>query len=68
MQFIEDDPKLKKQIIALKNVEYNYTGESLCEMVKGVLLEWNIDKKLANITVESSPANDQMLEIFRTLA
>ena len=64
LQFIEDDPKLKKQIIALKNVEYNYTGESLCEIVKGVLLEWNIDKKLATITVESSPANDQMLEIL----
>ena len=61
MQFIKDGPKLKKKNIAIKNVEYNYTGETLFEIVKGVLLEWNIDKKLATITVESSSANDQMV-------
>ncbi|XP_075662921.1 zinc finger BED domain-containing protein RICESLEEPER 1-like [Castanea sativa] len=63
MQFIEDGPKLKKNI-AIKNVEYNYTGETLFEIVKGVLLEWNIDKKLATITVESSSANNQMVKIL----
>ena len=64
LQFIEDGPKLKKQIIALKNVEYNYTGETLFEIVKDVLLEWKIDKKLATITVENSSANDLMVEIL----
>uniref|UniRef100_A0A7N2MT18 BED-type domain-containing protein n=1 Tax=Quercus lobata TaxID=97700 RepID=A0A7N2MT18_QUELO len=64
LQFIEDGPKLKKKNIAIKNVEYNYTGETLFEIVKGVLLEWNIDKKLASITVESSYANNQMVKIL----
>ena len=53
-----------KKNIAIKNVEYNYTGETLFEIVKGVLLEWDIDKKLATITVESSPANDGMVDIL----
>ena len=63
LQFMEDGPKLKKNI-AIKNVEYNYTGETLFEMVKVVLLEWNIDKKLASITVESSYANNQIVKIL----
>ncbi|KAK9997353.1 hypothetical protein SO802_022039 [Lithocarpus litseifolius] len=62
LQFIEDGPKLKQKIIAMKNVEYDYTGETLFEIVKGVLLEWNIDKKLASITVERSSANDVMVK------
>ena len=64
LRFIEDGPKLMKKNIAIKNVKYNYTGETLFEVVKVVLLEWNIDKKLASITVESSYANDQMVEIL----
>ena len=64
LQFIEDGPKLKKKNIAIKNVEYNYTGETLFEIVKGVVLEWNIAKKLASITVESSYANNQMVNIL----
>ena len=64
LQFIEDGPKLEKKNIAIKNVEYNYTGETLFEIVTGVLLEWNIDKKLATITVESSDANDQMVDML----
>ncbi|KAF3965544.1 hypothetical protein CMV_010275 [Castanea mollissima] len=66
LQFIEDGPKLMKKNIAIKKVDYNYTGETLFEIVKGVLLEWNIDKKLATITVESSPANDQMVKDLKT--
>ena len=65
LQFIDDGPKLKKRNIAIKNVEYNYTGETLFEIVKGVLLEWNIDKKLATLTVESSDANDQMVYFLK---
>nr|POF25057.1 zinc finger bed domain-containing protein ricesleeper 2 [Quercus suber] len=34
VQFIEDGPKLMKKNIAIKNVEYNYTGETLFEIVK----------------------------------
>ncbi|XP_065619975.1 zinc finger BED domain-containing protein RICESLEEPER 1-like [Quercus suber] len=64
LQFIEDGPKLMKKNIAIKNVEYNYTGETLFEIVKGVLLEWNIVKKLASITVECSYANNQMVKIL----
>lgn len=64
LQFIEDDLKLKKKIIAIKNVENNYIEETLVEIVKDVLLEWNIDKKLATITVESSSANDEMVDIL----
>jgi hypothetical protein len=68
LQFIEEGRglKLKKKILALKNVEYNYTGRALFEMVRGLLLEWNIDKKLCSITVESSSSNDQMVEILES--
>ncbi|XP_065619971.1 zinc finger BED domain-containing protein RICESLEEPER 1-like [Quercus suber] len=65
LQFIEDG-QLMKQIIAIKTVEYKYTGKTLFEIVKGVLLEWNIDKNLATITVESSSANDQMVKILKS--
>ncbi|KAF3964866.1 hypothetical protein CMV_010898 [Castanea mollissima] len=65
LQFIEDGLKLKKNTIALKEVEYNYTGEALSEIVKCLLLDLNIDKKLGSITVESSSANDQMVEIIK---
>ncbi|KAL4632270.1 hypothetical protein ACB092_04G037900 [Castanea dentata] len=65
LQFIEDGLKLKKKTIALKEVEYNYTGEALSEIVKCLLLDLNIDKKLGSITVESSSANDQMVEIIK---
>ena len=64
LQFIEVGPKLMKKNIAIKNVEYNYTGETLFEVVKVVLLEWNIDKKLASITVESSSENDRMVKFL----
>lgn len=64
LQFIEDGPKLMKKNIAIKNVEYNYTGETLFKIVKGVLLEWNIDKKLATITVEISSATYKMVDIL----
>ena len=64
LQFIEDGPKLTKKNIAIKNVEYNYTGETLFEVVKVVLLEWNIDKKLASITIESSPENGRMVKFL----
>lgn len=53
-----------KKNIAIKNVGYNYTGKALFEMVKSVLLEWNIDKELASVTVESSSANDEMVKIL----
>ncbi|KAK9997355.1 hypothetical protein SO802_022041 [Lithocarpus litseifolius] len=65
LQFIEDGPKLTKKNIAIKKAEYNYTGQTLFEIVYDVLLEWNIDKKLATITVESSNANDQMVGMLR---
>ena len=66
LQFIEDGhgQKMKKKILALKNVEYDYTGRALFEIVRDLLLEWNIDKKLCSITVESSSSNDQMVEIL----
>ena len=64
LQFIDDGPKLMKKNIAIKNVEYNYTRETLFEIVKVVLLEWNIDKKLATITVERSNANKEMVDIL----
>ena len=60
-QFSEDGLKLKKKILALKSIENNYTGETLYEMVKGLLLEWNIDKKLCSITVEHSSPNKDMV-------
>ena len=53
-----------KKNIAIKNVAYNYTGETLFEIVKVVLQEWNIDKKLASITVESSSENDRTVKIL----
>ena len=61
LQFSEDGLKLKKKILALKSLENNYTGETLYEMVKGLLLEWNIDKKLCSITVEHSSSNKDMV-------
>ncbi|XP_030940016.1 zinc finger BED domain-containing protein RICESLEEPER 1-like [Quercus lobata] len=61
-----DGLKLKKKILAVKNVGYNYTGETLFGMVKSLLLEWNIDKKLCSITVESSSSNDQMVKTLES--
>ena len=66
LQFIEDGLKLKKKILAVKNVGCNYTGETLFGMVKSLLLEWNIDKKLCSITVESSSSNDQMVKTLES--
>ncbi|KAF3967981.1 hypothetical protein CMV_008075 [Castanea mollissima] len=61
LQFSEDGLKLKKKILALKSLENYYTGETLCEMVKGLLLEWKINKKLCSITVEHSSSNKKMV-------
>ncbi|KAK9997349.1 hypothetical protein SO802_022035 [Lithocarpus litseifolius] len=61
LQFSEDGLKLKKKILALKSLENNYTGETLCEMVKDLLLEWKIDKNLCSITVEHSSSNKKMV-------
>ena len=66
LRFIEDGLKLKKKILAVKNVGCNYTGETLFGMVKSLLLEWNIDKKLCSITVESSSSNDQMVKTLES--
>ena len=66
LQYIEDGLKLKKKILAVKNVGCNYTGETLFGMVKSLLLEWNIDKKLCSITVESSSSNDQMVKTLES--
>ena len=61
LQFSEDGLKLKKKILALKSLENNYTGETLCETVKGLLLEWKINKKLCTVTVEHSSSNNNMV-------
>uniref|UniRef100_A0A7N2MTB6 BED-type domain-containing protein n=1 Tax=Quercus lobata TaxID=97700 RepID=A0A7N2MTB6_QUELO len=61
LQFSEDGLKLKKKILALKSLENNHTGETLCETVKGLLLEWKINKKLCTVTVEHSSSNNNMV-------
>ena len=65
LQFSEDGLKLKKKILALKSLE-NCTGETLCEMVKALLLEWKINKKLCSITVEHSSSNEKMVHNLDT--
>ena len=65
LQFSEDGLKLKKKILALKSLE-NCTGETLCEMVKVLLLEWKINKKLCSITVEHSSSNEKMVHNLDT--
>ncbi|KAK7816027.1 putative ac transposase [Quercus suber] len=65
LQFSEDGLKLKKKILALKSLE-NCTGETLCEMVKGLLREWKINKKLCSITVEHSSSNKKMVHNLDT--
>lgn len=65
LQFSEDGLKLKKKILALKSLG-NCTGETLFEVVKDLLLEWKINRKLFSITVEHSSSNEKMVHSLVT--
>ncbi|KAG6668493.1 hypothetical protein CIPAW_01G174400 [Carya illinoinensis] len=68
LQFLEDGLILKKKILALKKVvQYNdIVAETLFGTVTSLLREWNIDKKLCSITLESSYSNNVIVQEFES--
>lgn len=68
LQFLEDGLILKKKILALKKiVRYNdIAAETLFGTVTSLLREWNIDKKLCSITLESSYSNNVIVREFES--
>ncbi|KAG5227456.1 zinc finger BED domain-containing protein [Salix suchowensis] len=61
LHFIDDGWQLKKKILAFKNLDYNCSTGNLYEVIKSVLLEWNIDKNVQFISTNLIPPNEQMV-------
>lgn len=60
--FIDDEWVLRKKIINFVQVESPHSGEVLARVIKDLLLEWNIDKKINTITVDNASSNNVMVE------
>ncbi|XVF66259.1 hypothetical protein PTKIN_Ptkin10aG0020900 [Pterospermum kingtungense] len=61
-QFIDDDWKLKKKILAFKSVEHMYDTGTLAGIIGGSISEWNMGSKVCSITVDDSCLSDDIVQ------
>lgn len=63
--YINDNWELKKKILAFKMIEWPHDGVTLFEVIKELVLEWNLDEKLFCIVVDNATNNDVMVDLLR---
>ncbi|KAK8661617.1 hypothetical protein V6N13_091215 [Hibiscus sabdariffa] len=49
--FIDDNWELKKKVVALKRLGHEFDAKTVHESFKGVLEDWNFDKKVCSLTM-----------------
>ncbi|KAK8978560.1 hypothetical protein V6N11_055548 [Hibiscus sabdariffa] len=60
--FIDDDWELKTKILTLKPLEHIHDTNALGEIIRSLVAEWNIGKKVCSITVDNSALDDGMVQ------
>ncbi|XP_026435128.1 zinc finger BED domain-containing protein RICESLEEPER 2-like [Papaver somniferum] len=66
MNYIDDEYKLTKKILAYILVPSPHTGEVLADFVKAIVLDWNIDNKSFDLANDNARSNDVMMENLKT--
>ncbi|KAL1110831.1 hypothetical protein V6Z11_D02G013800 [Gossypium hirsutum] len=65
--FIDDGWELKRKILALKTLEHINDTKALGEIIRSLVLEWNISNKVCSITVDNSFLNDSMVDQIKEI-
>ncbi|KAK8364890.1 hypothetical protein V6Z12_A02G013300 [Gossypium hirsutum] len=65
--FIDDGWELKRKILALKALEHINDTKALGEIIRSLVLEWNISNKICSITVDNSFLNDSMIDQIKEI-
>ncbi|KAK9007347.1 hypothetical protein V6N11_051175 [Hibiscus sabdariffa] len=60
--FIDDNWKLKKKVVALKRLGHEFDPKIVHESFKGVLEDWNFDKKVCSLTIHGSSSSFEVVE------
>ncbi|XVF55290.1 hypothetical protein PTKIN_Ptkin06aG0025000 [Pterospermum kingtungense] len=61
-QFIDDEWKLRKKILAFKSVEHMYDTGTLVGIIGSSISEWNMGSKVCSITVDDSSLTDDIVQ------
>nr|KAJ0222546.1 hypothetical protein LSAT_V11C200051160 [Lactuca sativa] len=62
--FIDDSWQLQSRLLRFIYVSYPHTAEKLTNVLMDSLLDWNIDRKLATLTVDNCSTNNYMLDLM----
>ncbi|MBA0793017.1 hypothetical protein Gohar_017454, partial [Gossypium harknessii] len=60
--FIDDNWEPKIKILVCKTLEHIYGTKALSKIIQGLVLEWNISKKVFSITMDNSYLNDDTFQ------
>ena len=60
-QYIAEDNKLERSVLALKEVEGEHSGENLAKYIIEVIVDWGFASKLGYFQMDNAGNNDTML-------
>ncbi|KAK8661610.1 hypothetical protein V6N13_091208 [Hibiscus sabdariffa] len=63
--FIDDNWELKKKVLALKRLGHEFDAKIVHENFKGVLEDWNFDKKVCSLIMHGSSSCFEIVEEIR---
>ncbi|RYR77861.1 hypothetical protein Ahy_A01g002530 [Arachis hypogaea] len=64
--YIDDSWKLQSRLMRFIYVLAPHTAEVLSDVLVDCLMDWNLDRKVSNLTVDNCSTNDVMIENILT--
>ncbi|KAJ0102336.1 hypothetical protein Patl1_03864 [Pistacia atlantica] len=62
--FVDDLWALQRRIMRFIHVPFPYTAEMVCDELVKLLIDWNLDRKLSALTIDSCSINDAMMSML----
>ncbi|KAJ0103094.1 hypothetical protein Patl1_03845 [Pistacia atlantica] len=62
--FVDDLWALQRRIMRFIHLPFPYTAEMVCDELVEPLIDWNLDRKLSALTIDSCSINDAMMSML----
>ncbi|KAJ0079142.1 hypothetical protein Patl1_24633 [Pistacia atlantica] len=62
--YVDDSWALQSRIMRFIHVPFPYTAEMVCDELVELLIDWNLDRKLSALTIDSCSINDAMMSML----
>ncbi|KAI3848947.1 hypothetical protein MKX03_009638 [Papaver bracteatum] len=64
--YVDENWKIQKRILSFSTVDGHHTGVNIAKVLMDQLYKWNIDRKIASITLDNASTNKVVVSELRT--